>query len=276
MSAAREIIDTHIHYWEPERPDRPWDPGGVITGPPISVERLLADADAAGVTRVVQVTPSIMGYDNRYGIEGAQRYPDRIVGVIGRFDPVADDLAARLRAYRAQPTILGVRLTLIKGWAAWLADGTLDPFLDEAGRQQVPVQIYAPREAAWLLRAARRHPQTRILVDHMTLSHGDAEPFAQWADVLALADAPNVWMKVSYFPEVAHEPFPFARTQPYFERLYERFGPDRLIWGSNYPPSRDAASYAESVSFIDTLPFLDEPAKRKLFGANVLAALGAM
>jgi L-fuconolactonase len=270
-----EIVDTHVHYWEPEQPDRPWAGGGVNIGPPLSVEHLLADATGAGVTRVVQVTPSIMGCDNRYAIEGALRHPDRIVGVIGRFDPIGNDLPDRLAQYLAQPKILGARLTLIKEWTAWLEPGVLDPFLTEAARHGMPVQIYAPRQAAWLRDLALRHPQTPLLVDHMTLSHDDPEPFARWPDVLRLADAPNVWMKVSYFPEVAYERFPFARIRPYLDQLVERFGPERLIWGSNYPPSRNAATYRESVEFVNAMPFLAESDKRKIFGENFFRLLGA-
>ena len=108
----------------------------------------------------------------------------------------------------------------------------------------------------------------------MALSHADTEPFANWQNVLALADAPNVWMKVSYFPEVAHERFPFSSTRGYFQQLFERFGPDRLIWGSNYPPSRNAASYKESVDFVDTVPFLSAADKAKLVGGNFLRVVG--
>jgi predicted TIM-barrel fold metal-dependent hydrolase len=271
-----EVVDTHVHYWEPDRADRPWAGGGVNLGPPFSVEQLIAHARDAGVTRVVQVTPSIMGYDNRYAIEGALRYPDRIVGVIGRFDPVGNDLPDRLARYLAQPKMLGARLTVIKEWTAWLEPGVLDPFLHEAGAHGMPVQIYAPRQAIWLRELALRHPGTPLLVDHMTLSHDDPEPFAHWPDVLRLAEAPNVWMKVSYFPEVAHEGFPFARTWPYFEQLFERFGPDRLIWGSNYPPSLNAATYRESAEFVNAMPFLGESDKRKIYGENFLHLLRSM
>jgi L-fuconolactonase len=268
------IIDSHIHFWEPDRPDRPWHKAGVNLGTPLSVEQLLADAQAAGVDKVLQVTPSIMGWDNTYGIEGAQKYPDRVVGVIGRFDPTAPNMPQRLRELKSQPKTYGVRITLISDWASWLVNGVLEDFFAEAGKQGVRVQIYGPHQATEILGAAKRHPQTTFLIDHMTLSHHDAEPFGDWLDVLTLSAASNVYMKASYFPEVAHEPYPFPTMQRYFKDLYERFGPDRLIWGSNYPPSAQACSYKENVEFTRNLPFLSESDKEKIFGQTLLRALG--
>ncbi len=270
-----DIIDSHVHYWEPDRPDRPWNRDGADIGAPLSAEELLRDAAAAGVSRVLQVTPSIMGFDNRYSIEAAQLYPERIIGVIGRFDPTGDDVASRLAAFLAQPGMLGARITLIKRWERWLADGVLETFLAEAGRLRMPVQVYAPNQGALLREAAKRHPQTTFLVDHMTLRHSDPAPFQHWDEVLMLADAPNVYVKVSYFPEVARSAYPFKNVQRYFEGLFERFGPDRLIWGSNYPPSRSACTYKESVDFVaDALPFLQTADRRKILGSTLLRALG--
>lgn len=271
-----EIIDSHIHYWEPDRPERPWDKGGVDLGPPHSVDKLLADAKAAGVTKVVQVTPTIMGYDNRYSIEGAQKHPDRVLGVFCRFDPTAPDMPRRLEQLSRQPTVLGIRLTLLRPpFTGWLADGTLERFLAEAGSQGVVVAIYAPREAKALGEVVRRVPRTRVLIDHMALRYQDAEPFSFWPDVLALADLPNLWMKASYFPEVAHEPYPFKTMQGYFRELHGRFGADRLIWGSNYPPSAAACPYKENVDFTkEACDFLTSADKEKIFAGTLLRALG--
>src|SRR4051812_21395884 len=122
-----EIIDSHCHYWEPDLPNRPWDPQGAILGPPLSCENLLALAAEAGVTKIVQVTPSIMGYDNAYSLECAERYPDKIAGVFVRLDPVGDDMPARLAEYRRHPKFWGVRITLHQGGnESWLDKGTLD------------------------------------------------------------------------------------------------------------------------------------------------------
>jgi predicted TIM-barrel fold metal-dependent hydrolase len=265
------IVDTHIHYWQPSLPDRPWDPSGVDIGPPLSVEQLIADARAAGVDRVVQVTPTVMGTDNRYAFEGAASHPAEVVGVFGRFDPTGGDMSDRLARYASEANVLGVRITAVRpNERNWLSEGVLDPFLRGAGRHGLMVAIYAPGQAAALRAAAERHPETTILVDHMTLRHSDPQPFTAWDGVLALAAVPNLWMKVSYFPEVSRERPPFADVLPRVQDIYDAFGPDRLIWGSNYPPSQRAATYAESVRFFRDLPFIPESDKAKIMGETFL------
>jgi L-fuconolactonase len=271
---AYEIIDSHVHYWEPDRPDRPWHKGGVDLGPALSVERLLDDAREAGVEKILQVTPSIMGWDNRYAIEGSLLHSEHVIGVIGRFDPTAPEMPKRLAEIASHAKILGVRITLMKEWTSWLRDGVLEPFLAEAGKIGMRVQIYGPNQPREIHEAARRHPQTIFLVDHMALDHHNPEPFEQWDKVLAMAEAPNVFIKASYFPEVSKQRYPFADVVPYLRSLHESFGADRIIWGSNYPPSSRVCSYKENVDFMREQSFLGNDELTKIFGATLLRALG--
>src|SRR5690606_397019 len=122
---------------------------------PITVDEVVAQARAVGIGRVVQVTPSPLGYDNRYAFEGAQRRPDSVAGVIGRLDPFAPQLQERLRAFCSQPRVVGVRYTLHHDWAAdWLMTGKLEPLFAAAQEQGVAVFLYAPDQCEQLLRVA--------------------------------------------------------------------------------------------------------------------------
>lgn len=265
------IVDTHVHYWVPSTADRPWDPKGANLGPTWPAEAMLDAAARAGVDRIVDVVPSMMGTDNRYGLEEAERHPERIVGVYGRFDPTLPDIAGRLRDFAAHPAMLGMRITLLdQDSSRWLTDGTLDALLAETAKIPLPVAILAPRRADALGALARRHPDAIVLVDHMAMSHADPEPFAQWNDVLALRALPNVIVKVTYFPEAAHEPFPFPSVRRYAKELYETFGAERLVWGSNFPPSQRACPYEESVRYFKELDVIPEGDKARIFGETFL------
>lgn len=275
------IVDSHVHYWEPPTPDRAWDPAGQIPGAPVSVEALLGEARSAGVDRVVGITLRLMGQDNRYALEGAQRYPDRIAAVFGRVDPRGDDLRSRLGALAANPKFAGVRFALfLPEEMAWLVDGTLDRFLDVAAELGLLVAIFCarPRE---LGRLAARHPSCTVLADHMAIDHrrlqreSPDDVFAGWGDVLALANVPNVRLKVSNIAELSRGPFPFKDVVPRIRAVYESFGPDRLVWGSNYPPSKERASYAESVRCFAELSFVSDADKAKIMGTNFLGLLHA-
>src|SRR5687768_12445074 len=78
------IVDSHTHYIEPDLPDRPYAHKAAMA--PVTFEEIAAQAAEAGIDRVVQVTASTMGEDNRYSVEGAKALPERIAGVVGRFD----------------------------------------------------------------------------------------------------------------------------------------------------------------------------------------------
>jgi predicted TIM-barrel fold metal-dependent hydrolase len=106
------IIDTHLHYWERSTGERPHDPDGIHWGEEMLAEDLLKEAGRAGVTHIVQVTASLLGYDNRYSLEAAAKHRDRVVGVFGRFNPLLPDNEGRLNAFMAQDGMLGVRITL--------------------------------------------------------------------------------------------------------------------------------------------------------------------
>jgi predicted TIM-barrel fold metal-dependent hydrolase len=270
-----KIIDSCVHYWQPSLPDRPWSPKGIDLGPPWSVEAILAEAATAGVDQIVQVTPTILGEDNRYSLEGAERHPDRVAGVFGRFDPTQERMPARLDEFAQSPHMLGVRLWLMRDdQIAWLEDGTLDRLLDEATRCKLIVALYAPWRARELGQIVRKHPDALVLADHMTLRFSDDDPFAHWPDVLALRDIPNLWIKASVFPEVARDPFPFTGVLPHVREMYEAFGPDRLIWGANFPPSARACTYAQNVQFFREIPFIPEADKAKILSGtfeNVVA-----
>lgn len=269
------IVDTHVHYTQPPSAQRPYahPPGGVL---PMTVDEVVAQAQAAGIARVVQVTPSPMGYDNRYAFEGAQQRPDAVLGVIGRFDPFAPRLPQRLQAFCSQPGVLGVRYTLHHDWAAdWLATGQLEPLFAAAQEQGTAVFLYAPDQCEQLQRVARAYPRLRLVVDHTALRHAPgrslAENFAQWKQVIALAGHDNVWMKVSYFPEVAagSEPWPYPAAARRFRELYEAMGAQRMLWGSNFPVVAHLCTYGQALDFIRLgCDFLRPEDRADILGGN--------
>ena len=166
-----EIIDTHTHYWEPSLPERPWDTNADAPAPePLLAEQLLLAAREAGVSRVVQVNPSLMGYDNRYSFDAAQAHPDLIAGVFARINPLESDMSARLTMLRKTPKFLGIRITLLTpAQKSWLSDSTLALLFEEAGEHGFPVAIYAKGLAREIGEAVRKYPGARILIDHMAL-----------------------------------------------------------------------------------------------------------
>jgi predicted TIM-barrel fold metal-dependent hydrolase len=130
-----------------------------------------------------------------------------------------------------------------------------------------------------LARLIERHPGIPVLVEHLACDHRpvrrDAtyDPFASWSDVPALAKLPNVYMKLSNMAELSRRPFPFDDVTPRVRELYEVFGPERLIWGSNYPPSKAVATYVDSVRYFRELPFISDAEKAQIMGGTIARLL---
>lgn len=271
------IIDTHVHYWERTSLDRPHASDGLIWGEELLAPDLLDLAAEAGVDKIIQVTASLMGWDNRYSLEAAERHRDRVAGVFGRLEPLAPGVADRLAEMMSHDRMLGCRITLHQPpYDRWYKDGLLDGFLAAIQDQSVPLEVFVPYEPGDVLDMARRFPGIRFMVDHCTtrLLKSFPDRFVKWPEVIRLGQEPNVWLKVSGFPEASPEGelYPFPTSKARFKELYEAIGASRMLWGSNYPPVTRVCSYAQAVAFVrDECGFISAEDRVRIMGPNFLA-----
>jgi L-fuconolactonase len=265
MTSAIDVVDVHVHFWEPSRSDRPHDPTGYHMPEVVTGEMMVSAMDEAGVHHAIQVTPSIMGYDNRYSTEMAQRYPDRF-RVVARFNAAAPNPQVGLRTLLENTFIVGVRVIAPP---FVLTDTTLSAFWAAAEELQACICVFAPNQARTLGAIAASHPTLTVVVDHFALANFDpVTSFDHWDDVMKLAHQPNVILKVSGLPEATDEPFPFPRARSYVKEAYATFGPDRLMWGSNYPPVSKWCSYRETLEYIQGAEFISEPDRVKILSTT--------
>ena len=264
------IVDSQVHIWGADSPERPWPLGRAAQAQrptPLGAEELLHAMDEAGVARVIIVPPSWEGDRNDLALEAAEKYPDRFA-VMGRFPVEQEAEAGRLKRWRDQPGMLGVRLTLHRDpWRDWFEGGRLDWFWPAAERAGLPVMAYLSGTMKRLGEVARRHPGVRLIVDHFGLPLGslDREAFADFDSLLALARYPNVAVKASALPCYTSEPYPFRSLRLYIRRAYDAFGPRRMLWGTDY--SRLTCSYREAVTlFTEELDFLSADDKEWIMG----------
>jgi L-fuconolactonase len=186
------IVDSQVHIWPPDRPDRPLLHDGGENSP-YRYEQLLADMDRAGVDRAILVPPSIEGDRNDYALEAAQKHPGRFA-VMGRFSLQSARDKNLLARWREQPGMLGVRLTFHRDAdRPWLTDGTADWFWPEAERHAIPVMVHAPERLAEIGTIAARHPSLTLIIDHMGFARAtiDAETKPAAARICALARYPQ-------------------------------------------------------------------------------------
>jgi L-fuconolactonase len=252
------IIDSQVHVWPPDRPDRRLGPGH-DERTPYSYEQLRADMDRAGVHRAILVPPSIDRNRNDYAVEAVRKYPDRfaVMGKVALETGAGKDV---LKGWRDQPGMLGVRLTFHRDAdRPWLSDGTADWFWPEAAFHDIPVMVHAPERLAEIGEIAERYPELRIIVDHMGFARATMDDAAGAAveRMNALAQYPNVFVKVSALPAFSTEPYPFKNLHEPLRRVIVAFGRRRAFWGSDITRVPKSCSYRQVVTqFTEELDFL--------------------
>lgn len=263
------ITDAQVHLWEPERPDRRWPKISRAPHRPngFSGEEMLAEMDAAGVDRAVIVPPTWAGESNDWALALAARYPERFA-VVGRFDVNAPDARDQLAHWLSQKHMLGVRMSFhVKPFVDWLSDGSLDWFWAEVDRLQIPAMALVPGMVDRLKPVLARWPELRLLVPHMgcPLDVRGPAAFVSLSDLLALACYPNVVVMVSSAPCFSTEPYPFRDLRAPLKRIYDSFGPKRLLWGADL--SRLSSTYRECLDlFRCELDFLSADDKDWILG----------
>lgn len=245
-----EIIDSQVHVWGADSPERPWPPGRAHEAQrpePVSHAMVLSEMEAAGVDRAVLVPPSWEGDRNDLALAAARAHPDRFA-VMGRIALDRPESRRQMAGWRKQPGMLGMRLTFhLEPSRSWLTDGTVDWLWREAEGAGIPLMVAVPGSLSTLGRIAGRHPGLKLTIDHAGArpDRRGPEAFAELDELCRLAALDNVAVKLSGLAALSLEPFPFRDLEPAIRRLVDAFGPRRAFWGSDL--TRMPCSYRQCV-----------------------------
>jgi len=228
------IIDTHVHFYDPARPQGvPW-PQPTETGLYRTVlpDELKALALPLGVAGCIKVEASPWLEDNQWILDLAAREPF-IVGVVGHLDPSQPAFRKNLARLSTNRLFLGIRVGNLDGQDP----ESLRPLVDRNLQADV---IGGPPILASVLRLADRFPALRIVIDHL--------PFDPPApELVELRSRPHVYAKVSGVLRRDGTP---ARYHEGLDELCDIFGPDRVMYGSNWPVSNLIGPYSEVLAVV--------------------------
>jgi predicted TIM-barrel fold metal-dependent hydrolase len=254
------ITDGGSHIWRAASPENPWMPGRKAhLDTPIGYEDLRRRMADAGVHRQILVPPSWEGDRADYSLEAAAKYPDQFA-VMGRIPLQKPEQGRRmLESWKEQPGMLGVRLTFHHAWdESWIRDGTADWFWPVAERLDIPVMMNAPGTLPEVGKVAARHPNLRIIIDHMGRLRGMKDATLKLDNTIALAKCPNVHVKLSLIQECTTAPYPYANIHAEVRRLIDAFSPRRSFFATDVSVllSRTNSTYREAVTmFTDEMGY---------------------
>ena len=280
-SPALTIIDTHVHFYDPSRPQGvPWPPkDDKVLYRTVLPKDYLALAQARPVAGVVVVEASPLVEDNAWILDLAAR-EKLIAGFVGQLPVGAEGFREHLERCAANPLFRGLRLRPAPPQARWDDALWLDD-LKWLAERDLSLDLVGGKEILELaVRLAKRFPEFRIVLDHLAGVRIDGKPpAADWLDAMrTAAKHRNVFCKVSGLVEGTGQrggqaPRDTDFYKPILGALWEIFGEDRLIYGSNWPVCEHFAPL-ETVQRIalDYFTGKGSRALRKVFSENARRA----
>jgi predicted TIM-barrel fold metal-dependent hydrolase len=263
------VIDSHVHVWRRD-PRFPWAPE--TTKPPdkdATPEMLLALMKAHGVSRTVIIQVIHYRWDNSFLADVLRRYPREFRGVarVNPEDPAAPDNLSRLVEEQG---FRGVRLSPAAGAAGdWLRGPLMPPLWKRCAALKVPMTLltHVTRlpDAQPLI---EKLPDLTVVIDHMADCPVDQPK--ELEKLLALARYPKVFVKISHTWSLSRQPYPWLDAQEHVERLHAAFGPQRLMWGTDWPIVENRATYAQALTLVrDDMKFLNAEDKRWMLSRTI-------
>jgi L-fuconolactonase len=267
------IIDAQVHAYEHDHPGRPW--AGVLTGPAeVTGDDMVAAMDAVGVDGAVLVSPFTMyGYDASYALEVHRQHPGRF-GLVKPVDASDPRVAETIADWAATTGTIGIRLMMNRGVSTDPADPGLNLVLATAARHALPVNLMCTGRLEQVAQLAGRHPNTQLVIDHLGLPQpqeppAPAAPFADLPKLLALATHANVAVKISGACTLSHEPFPYKDIWDPLWRIFDAFGLDRCLWGTDWTRAVKVLTYQEGVEAFRITDRLSDSDRAVLMGGTL-------
>lgn len=245
------IIDSQVHAYAANTPERPWN-----TTPnwPDSVngEEMVAAMDSVGVDGAIFVNAfSMYQYDSSFAEEVQRAHPGKF-GLVKPVDPSDPAVADVIADWKKTPGTVGLRVRLTHGLERAADDPSLDVILHEAVRHNFPINLLSWGKLDVGAALIDRHPNVQFVLDHLGLlqPHDPPAPPKPWADlpkVLDLAKRPNAVIKVSGACTLSREPFPFPDIWDPLARVFDAWGMDRCLWGTDWTRAHAVVNYEQAV-----------------------------
>ena len=252
-------IDSHQHFWNPARGDYDWMPKGDpvldLVYRPADLTATLARHQIDG-TVLVQAAATVAETEYMLGLADASAFIKGVVGWVDFENPADMKVLERLKAH---PKFKGVRPMIqdipddnwmLRADVQWgysaLAD--LDLTFDALG---------FPRHLANFLTILKRYPKMRVVIDHCMkpqIRDHNAANFTFWAEGMArLAGETGAFVKFSALITEANPDWSVDVLRPYVDHILQVFGPERIMWGSDWPVCRLRAEYDGWISAAKSL-----------------------
>ena len=267
------IFDSQVHAYERNHPGRPWV--GTLHGPAeVTGDQMVAAMDEVGVDGAVLVSPfSMYRYDASYALEVFAKHPTRF-RLVKPVDPTDPQVADTIADWASTKGTVGIRVMLRDELSTDPADPGLNRVLAAAARHSLPVNLMCWGRLEQAGQLAARNPNTQLVIDHLGLQQpfeppAPPQPFAELPKVLTLAAHPNIAIKISGACTLSHEPFPYKDIWDPLARIFDAFGFNRCLWGTDWTRAIALLTYKEGVEAFRVIDRLSNSDRATLMGETL-------
>ena len=272
------IIDCQVHCYEANTPRRPW--ANTPNWPDhVTGDEMVAAMDKVGVDGAIFISAFAMyQFDGSYATEVQRKHPDRfaIIKPVNPDDPAVGDVIAD---WKKTPGTVAVRIMLPAESGRRADDPGLDRIAKAAAAADFPVNILCWGNLDVGTALIDRHPGTRFIIDHLGIMQPHVKPAAPepWADlpkVLELAKRPNAVIKVSGACTLSHQPYPFPDIWNPLARVFDAWGFERCLWGTDWTRAFAVVNYEQAVEPFRLTDRLSASERAMLMGGACAKAYG--
>jgi L-fuconolactonase len=263
------VIDPHVHVWKHD-PQFPFAAGAHVPARDATPETLLELMKANGVQRTVIIQVIHYRYDNRYLANVLKHYPQYFKGVarVDPLDPASPDHLSRLVE---EDGFSGVRLSPgADSVGDWIEGPLMLPLWKRCESLKVPMTILAPISRMPAVgRLIDQCPELTLVIDHMADCPVDQPQ--ELEKLIALKRHARTFVKISHTWSLSKQKYPWLDAQELVKRLHAAFGPERLMWATDWPIIENSgAKYAQALTLVrDDMAFLNEEDKRWMLSKAV-------
>ena len=281
------VIDSHMHVWSDD-PVRfpfahPYDPKFKPPKVPASLDILVKEMDENGIDHCVLVQTISHGWDNRYLVHCLKAHPKRFRGQ-GLIDPTDPKVAEKLEYWMTKHGLSGMRFSPMyyQGKDDWLTSAAHHALWKKGEELGAVFNFFlASEQLPKVEEMVKRYPKVKVVIDHLARVDLEAkDPEAEIQKLVRLARYPNVWVKVSELCILSpSKKYPYRDTQGLVKKVYDAFGPDRLLWGTGFPGATrtqaERPTLREELDLIrKEMPFFSAAERGKILGGNAAQVWG--
>jgi L-fuconolactonase len=274
-------IDAHHHLWDLDRRPQPWLKGDALE--PINRTFRLPELEphltTHGIDATVVVQSSSSLDETRELLDTARQSGGRIAGVVGWADLADPELPGVLASLAATGPLVGIRHQVQdEADPSWLARPAIrEGLLSVADAGLVYDLLVTPRELAVAAATVRALPEVRFVLDHGGKPPIGSAGWEPWAGLISgLAALPNVSCKLSgLITEADWQNWRPQDVLPYARHLLDSFGPERMLFGSDWPVCTLAGQYADAYALAEqAVASLAPPERDAVLGGNASRVYG--